>query len=322
MQINPLQTSQENLLALFNAKNTSGIPFDASNVALGVSSAFSINLSPSNAKLVTNPGTGVITVTGGNGEDGSPLWHTATVTVDETNSEAKTIVFQLESSTEQAALDFQKWFVHHSTTYLVGGNIILAMSNQQVTYTGLNGSGRYAVQGSANFVVTSQLLSGGGEHVGSLATHPSLADGQYIFPGISANKVNTKLTIAATANAGFSGSRDVYYNRNRLALSTAFDYVNDYIDVPTDATDAQVLDAIADQAGLVRDALNSPYASVTRPVAVTASTPGTFRIQTSTSNPLYRPGAGSIITFNIRYPQQDLNTAVADNEMDGFNAVV
>lgn len=306
MQINPLLTSQENLLALITANNTSGTPFDAANVWFGGTASFTANLSPTQTKLITNPGTGVIVFTAEPGVDSASLWEAGTVTIDETNPAAKTIVFQLEADTEAAALLFEKWFTRH-TSIAFGGVTLDQLSNKSVNYIGMNGSSRYEVHGQVEFVYES-----------ALALNTEFENGLFRPILISGNPINSRVTVSATGNAGFSGSREIYYSRLRARMATTFDVVNGYIDVPDAATTTQVLEAISAQAGLVYDAMAS-NATVSFPIQPTATSSGTCRIQFATANPLYSPQPVNAIVFNIRYPQQSMEDAVVFVEMDGFD---
>lgn len=295
MQINPLLSAQENILALLNAKNPNApVPFDLLNVGIGAVASVTNTLGAA-LPYVSDTVAETLTVThnvGGIFQDGALVYNEATLTVSG----------QIVSDTEANAIAVREQLATTSSIQLnVDDTFHIVTLSSVVAGDGGAGGGGYITTFSANYSAPIGIAEGSGTITEIFVYLP----------------YNSEVTVVATANAGYSGSKVIKYNRLRMHHASGVPDMA-IIDIPESPTGQQIIDAIAAQTGMVAAELRL----VGFQQAATPEEMGVATVTGILGSLLYNPGIAMQQSFTTRLPQQDMNDAIADNEMDGFTAVV
>lgn len=137
---------------------------------------------------------------------------------------------------------------------------------------------------------------------------------------------NSKVTLTAVPNAGYSGTVDVNYTR--LGMSSGVASVPSAIAINPSDTQAQIKTKIATALGLIQSEIDyyyegSPQDDTTNPIDIPVNEDDTsilVSVQPKAGSLLY---VGAALEIQLTVPDADipLNVAIAVTDLNGFDAV-
>lgn len=304
MQINLAKSAVENLLDLLNAKNPQSTPFSSSNIAFGVPAAALADIVLPATATANNQIANQISISGADA-----TWPAFDVTCynsgtnDRFNMDFRGNTISGHVEAANAKISFEKL---KSVTFTdsVGGTLIGTVTGTPVVSLTPNGGDDYTIGVFATVVWSGTATDFTTSFAHGTAATMSSVEVTY----------NTSVVVAATANAGFSGSKAIRYRRLAIGEATTL-AANSIVDIPDEPSTQDIIDAVAEQAGLV--------AAELRLVGYQqAATPEEMGIATVTGilgGLIYLGGVGLQRSFATRLPQQDMEEAIPEIVMDGFD---
>lgn len=303
MQINPALSVNDNIIALLNNKNPGkAIPFSLSNLAVGAYQSVNtllfggtVGFTKVNNSGVTTGTFAEITATG--------IPTVSRINISWTNS-GTGLAYAAELKISYGGALADQASIEAALALVDGFNMLIS------------GRPSWHYLTPAEKVPTVVV---NGDQVTLTLTHNSVNSGSLSPSGatapiqlVSLPEVNTKVTLTAIVNQGYAGTKDIFYKR-LSAEEASLSLPAGFVEILPEDSAAVIKEKVIAALGLV----TSEVSAGPMGPATTAEVPGYYTVDGSITGKLYLQGMRYVV--RTRYPQQSMEDAIVDVEMDGFD---